>query len=342
MEYDLKRHMLPAPRAGGFRMEGYWVWCGSVIKGEDGRYHMFASRWPKTQPMHPGWLLQSEVVRAVSDTPEGPYAFQEVVLPARGPEYWDGRATHNPHIMKQGDTYVLYYMGTTNPFADPAPGRRVRHEDPEVTVARSNKRIGVATSKSVFGPWQRFDAPVLDTKPGTFYNFLASNPAPCFHADGSVTLVFKARRYNPPPYTGALHGPMTLGVAAAPGFAGPYKVLNTAPLFDHEMEDPFIWEDEAGLHLIAKDMTGEVCGEKFGGAYAHSADGVNWRLEKGKLAYSRTVLWDDGKTRVMSSLERPFLLLEEGRPRCLFFAASDGTDNFLDASDTWNMAIPLG
>jgi len=97
---DLKERMLPAPVGGGFRMEGYWVWCGSVIKGEDNRYHMFASRWPKSQPMHPGWLSLSEIVRASSDTPEGPYQFEEVVLPARGAEYWDGRMTHNPQITK--------------------------------------------------------------------------------------------------------------------------------------------------------------------------------------------------------------------------------------------------
>ncbi|WP_053377186.1 hypothetical protein [Paenibacillus sp. FJAT-27812] len=81
-------------------MDGYWVWCGSVAKGEDGRFHMFASRWPKSLPMHPGWIVASEIVRAVSDTPEGPYDFQEVVFPARGAEYWDGRSTHNPHIVK--------------------------------------------------------------------------------------------------------------------------------------------------------------------------------------------------------------------------------------------------
>lgn len=113
---NLKEMMLPAPRGGGFAMEGYWVWCGSVIKGEYGRYHMFASRWPKIQPMHPGWLLQSEVVRAVSDTPCGPYEFQEVVLPARGPEYWDGRITHNPRIFKTKKGYVLYYTGTSVHF----------------------------------------------------------------------------------------------------------------------------------------------------------------------------------------------------------------------------------
>lgn len=76
---------------------------------------MFASRWRNTLPMHPGWLLESEIVRAESETPEGPYTFQEVVTPARGAEYWDGRTTHNPHIMKCGDTYVLYYIGSTHP-----------------------------------------------------------------------------------------------------------------------------------------------------------------------------------------------------------------------------------
>src|SRR5688500_18798390 len=57
------------PRAGGFCMDGYWVWCGSVIKAEDGKYHMFASRWPRNITFHPGWMTDSEVVRAVSDTP---------------------------------------------------------------------------------------------------------------------------------------------------------------------------------------------------------------------------------------------------------------------------------
>ncbi|RED87566.1 hypothetical protein [Cohnella phaseoli] len=75
-------NLLPAPMGGGFRMEGYWVWCGSVVKDEEGRFHMFASRWPTWLPMHPGWIVASEIVRAVADTPEGPYHFQEVVLPA--------------------------------------------------------------------------------------------------------------------------------------------------------------------------------------------------------------------------------------------------------------------
>jgi hypothetical protein len=33
---DFHSRLLPAPSKGGFRLDGYWVWCGSVIKGEDG------------------------------------------------------------------------------------------------------------------------------------------------------------------------------------------------------------------------------------------------------------------------------------------------------------------
>ena len=36
--------ILPAPINGGFQDPDHWIWGASVIMGEDGRYHMFASR----------------------------------------------------------------------------------------------------------------------------------------------------------------------------------------------------------------------------------------------------------------------------------------------------------
>ncbi len=74
---------------------------------------------------------------------------------------------------------------------------------------------------------------------------------------------------------------------------------------------------------------------------AWSEDGKNWQLERGELAYSRRILWEDGRRELMGNMDRPFLLFEEGRPICLFFAVSNGTDSFRDATDTWNMAVPL-
>ncbi|MDF2922263.1 MAG: glycosyl hydrolase family 43 [Paenibacillaceae bacterium] len=335
---SLYDRLLPAPLQGGFRMEGYWVWCGSVIRGEDGRYHMFASRWPKSIPFHPGWLVASEVVRAVCDTPEGPYTFQEVVLPARGAEYWDGRSTHNPHITKQGEEYVLYYMGSTNPLPDAVPGEPLEMSDPRVIVARSNKRIGIAVSRSVFGPWQRMDYPIMPVRPGQFDSFLTSNPAPCVHEDGSVLLIYKARRYE-----GILHGRMTIGAAWAPHYEGPYTVLQETPVFPEEfhLEDPFVWKTERGYELIAKDMDGNLCGEMHAGIHAVSPDGLDWRLSNTPMAYSRTIRWEDGTIRTMGSFERPFLLFQEGRPTHLFAATADGPGGFANASNTWNMVIPL-
>src|SRR5688500_5894708 len=174
-----------APVGAGFEMDGYWVWDCSVVRGDDGVFHMFASRWPKRLPFHPGWMVASEVVHATSKTAEGPYRFSEVALPARGPQYWDGRATHNPKIMKvttkvagrgPETSYVLFYMGSTHPFDEPKP-EALTLDSHYTTLARSAKRIGVATAKTPFGPWTRADAPVLDTKPGTYYSFLTSNPA---------------------------------------------------------------------------------------------------------------------------------------------------------------------
>jgi hypothetical protein len=302
---------------------------------------MFASRWPKGILFHPGWITSSEVVRAVSDTPEGPYEFQEVVLPARGAEYWDGRSTHNPHITKHQDTYILYYMGSTHPLGEVLPGQPFSLTDPRSIVGRANKRIGIATAKSVFGPWERRDDPVVPTRPATCYSFLTSNPAPCVHADGSVLLAFKSRHY-----VGNTHNGMMINLAQADHYTGPYRMLENNPAFgpEHlgEIEDPFIWQTGHGYEMIAKDMLGTLCGEEGAGVHACSADGAHWQLCADAKAYSRAVLWEDGVTRMMGSLERPFLLIQDGRPTHLFAATADGPGGFERASHTWNMVIPLG
>lgn len=342
---NLAEQMKEAPIKGGFRMDGYWVWCGSVIKGEDNRYHMFASRWPKHLPMHPGWMLESEVVRAVSDTPEGPYEFMEVVLGNRGAAYWDGRSCHNPQIRKYEDNYLLYYTGITHPFEDVEEGEQITLQDKRVISARSNKRIGLAVSKSIFGPWERRDQPILGTRSDKFDSFLTSNPAPCINEDGSVILVYKARKY-----IGNRHsGFMMFGVAKAERYDSEYMPVLEEPLFSEyqlgkeaiNVEDPFIWSQNGIYKMIAKDMNGNICGEKHAGIYAESTDGIHWSLLRGVKSYSRKVLWDDGTTRVMASLERPNILFDGGEPSHMFFATADGDGDFTNASDTWNMVIPL-
>lgn len=335
----LLNEFLPASRDGGFRMEGYWVWCGSVIKGEDGRYHMFASRWPMNLPAHPGWIIASEVVRAVSENPEGPYSFQEVVLPPRGAEYWDGRMTHNPHITRFEDTYLLYYTGSTHPFPGVTQGEPLDNNDSRVIVGRANKRVGVAVAKSIFGPWKRMDTPILPTRPGRFDSYLTSNPAPCINPDGSVLLVYKARAYE-----GEGCGRMTIGAAWADHYLGHYRVMDDKPIFDPKLfhlEDPFIWRDNEGYKMAIKDMTSDFSGEERAGIFAFSSDGLNWTVPENPKAYSRTVVWDDGKTEVLGNFERPFILFEDGKPAYIFGAISNGSKGLLNPTETRNMVIPI-
>ena len=95
-----------------FEMDGYYIWDSSVIKAK-GKYHMFCSRWKEEYGFGFNWVFNSEIIRAVSDNPEGPYVFANVVLPRRGRQYFDGVNTHNTCIKEHNGKYYLYYMGTT-------------------------------------------------------------------------------------------------------------------------------------------------------------------------------------------------------------------------------------
>lgn len=336
-----RTNLLPLRQGSGFQMDDYWVWCGSVVRDQEGTYHMFASRWPRTLPFHPGWLTNSQVIRATSPTPDGPYKFAAVVFEPRGPAFWDGDSTHNPHITRIGDKYALFYMGTRTPLPSVAPNESLSMTDPRVIVARSNKRIGLALADHPAGPWKRLDAPILLPKPETFYDFFTSNPAPLIEADGSVLLVFKSRRYKPD----RKHSDMMLGVAKAPRPEGPYEVVTPDPIFGGPgkpaLEDPFIWRSERGIELIAKDMTGAYSGQAGAGMRAVSRDGIKWELDDPPHSWDRTFEFEDGSTVTVGSAERPFLLFDEGRPTHLFLSMSDGPGGFAGLTRTWIQAVRL-
>lgn len=338
---ELFHRLDKAPRTPAFECEGYWSWGSSVVKGEDGKYHMFVSRFPKSLPFHPGWMIASEIVHAVSDMPEGPYQFSDIALPARGAQYWDGRSTHNPRILKYKDKYYLIYMGSTHPFGEPTYDE-LTLSSPWCIVGRVNKRIGLAVADSPYGPWKRFDEPILKTKANTFYSYLASNPSPVIQEDGSVMMIFKGRAHT----ENGKYSDMALGIAYAPNIEGPYTVLNNdQPIFQvdgqGEAEDPFLWKDSKGYHAIFKDHVAKYTGERGGGVMAHSTDGVHWTVDKDPKAYSRTVEWEDGKVEMQGQLERPFLLFENGKATHAFFATMDGPGGFENATKSWNMVIPL-
>lgn len=337
------QRILPSPKEGGFKQEGYWVWCGSVTKGDDGRYHMFAARWPKKYPFFHGYLAASEIVRASATEPTGPYQFEEIVLPARGESFWDGRMTHNPFIIKYGEEFLLFYIGATYSGDTPSPKEmhKLRSEsggNGRIPPWYSSIRIGMARADSVFGPWQRPNKPTFDIDPAGWDNGVVTNPSPCLAPDGRILLYYRS--------TGC-----KLGLAAASSPDEPFVRQGDAPVVDPgqglKIEDPFVFWAGDHYEMVCKDLTGKITGEYHAAVHLISDDGTAWKLAPHPKAWSRTICWDDGLTTTQASIERPFILFNAERPAFLFAATADGPGphdghpGHYFAENTWNMVIPL-
>ena len=339
--------LLPAAAGGGFALADYWVWCGSAIAGDDGQYHLYASRWPRALAFSPHWLTNSEVVHATSPTPEGPYTFSSIVLPPRGAEHWDGRMTHNPTIHRapgKDGPYLLYYTGTTYEGPTPTPESPEPADSPRPTESRNNQRVGLATAPTPFGPWSRPDAPLIDIPPpengGAHDPLFTTNAAPFVDADGSVLVIYKGRSRR--------DDKMRHWLARAARYDAPYELVRETPIFPEEtadtVEDPFLWREGGAYHVLMHDVLGRVGGETDSIAHGISEDAIEWRWTG--LACSRTVRWSDGRTSRQPRIERPQLLMEGGRATCLFVSTGDGPEprrrgdrNTMERA--WNAAIPL-
>jgi hypothetical protein len=243
---------------------------------------------------------------------------------------------------------VLYYTGSTyhSSYDYETFPEDWRNEPLAASESRAGKRVGIATSKSPYGPWERADKPILETRDGMPDSFLTTNPAPCIAPDGSVIIMYKGRSYTGDKSDIKGHSGMKLMIARADNPLGEYKRTENNVVWEDnqsEIEDPFLWYDN-GFHMIAKDMTGNICGEKYAGIHGFSKNGTDWEFDKDTVFYTRTVEMEGGETVVLGNMERPFILFEDGKPRCAYFAASDGKNNmgFLSCTHTYNISIPLG
>ena len=329
----------PSFHGGGLALDDYWVWDGSAIRGEDGRYHLFSSRWPSEYLMHPGWTFHSEIIHASSDTPEGPYTFEGVVFEKRDTKYFDASMTHNPTIHKHGDTFLLFYTGVSyeDDLSDPEVITTIAGDSSIYAEFWNRKRIGLATSKSVYGPWERLDKPILESKIGGWDETITSNAAPCVLDDGSVYMLYKSNKLSE-----SVRGPFCLGLAYAEHWQNAFIRKSPNPVFTGNVEDPYLWHADGKFHAIMKDMSGEICGEHHGGIYATSDDCLTWEFPEPCLGYSRNVTWNNGETTKQGFRERPQVLVQDGIPTHLFNATGNGPGTgFNSCEKTWTMVTPI-
>lgn len=281
---SLKDYLEPAVKNGGFEMDGYVLWCSSVVKVGD-TYNMFASAWPAHKTTNGwkyslgDWTSQSECVRATSTNLFGPYTFQGVVLQKRS-DNWDDSRVHNVKIVQDGDKFLIFYINSAN-------------------------ETGYAVSDSVTGPWTRLDKPVIR----------ASNPAPLVRADGSL-YVFCRLRDSDNVNRGVAY--------TAPTYQGPYTAVDNGDNLlpdGGELEDPTIWWANNQYNIVLNDWKGHATGTNKAGTQYFSKDGVHYTLVSREPVFTKTVPFDDGTTETFSRRERPFVYVnEKGEALALFTA----------------------
>lgn len=328
---DMSALLSPVPENAFLRDSAYFIWGASPIKGDDGLYHLYYSRWEKKYGFS-AWVTHSEIAHAVADDLLGPYKFEDVALPVRGNTYWDGTTTHNPTIHKFGDKYYLYYTGNC--------GDGVNIKNTLNWIHRNNQRIGVAVASSPYGPWERSDTPLIDvSSDSTAADALAvNNPSVLQRPDGKILMVYKAiAKKKPLPFG----GPVVHLMALADSPTGPF-VKRMKPLFTLEnsffaAEDPYIWLQNGFYYAIVKDMQGEFTKRGRSLALFTSEDGVDWQMAKHTFVSDLSILWENGHRDSVAYLERPQLYVENGKPKALFLAVSP-TSQY---EYTYNVHIPL-
>ena len=321
-------------------MEGYHVWGTSPIRGEDGRVHLFFSRW-SNEASHYGWVMCCEVAHAVSDSPEGPFEVRGTVLEGRGGDHWDSFSIHNPTVHKVGDKYVIFYMGSDGSGLGKTRDELIALSKtdreaywPYFHKLVASKAVGAAVADSLDGPWERLgEGPVVAPgAEGEWDDFVCSNPAYLNHPDGECWLYYKGWSKE----TAAVdNGNRQYGLAVAPALDKPFIKIPGNPLIDlshlgnnTQCEDAYIFMSEGQFHMVMRDMG--VFNHSVG-LHFTSPDGLVW--SKPQIAYREAPYYFDEPLPGLDRegrFERPQILMKEGKPEylyCAYVGGASGTSS---------------
>lgn len=327
-----------------FADTAFYHWGGTPIKGDDGLYHIFYDRWPRSNPRGMfGWLYITEIAHATSKKPEGPYRFHDVAISSAGDNpagRWDAVNTHNAYITrfpnpKNGKLkYYLYFIANR--------GNQTISDPWMIHIA--NQRIGVASSDSPYGPWERYPEPVC--VPGGPLQHYVVNPGVTRLPDGRYLMVLKGRavvKDNPKAWGAMLHG-----WALADKPTGPFEIQNTL-LFPAEIsaEDPCVWVQGNYIYAAVKDWEGLLAKGKPGISWVYAeykkGECLTWKIPQNASISARELKWQDGTETPVYAMERPYILLDKnGRPSHLFAACCWETE-FIGSQSTakTNYEAPL-
>lgn len=274
-------------------MKRWNYWDGQILKGGDGRYRMFASRWPQATG-HAAWE-SSLGVRATSDTLYGPYTDRGLMWPKDM-----GGKGHNVTALRM-------------------------HDGRYAVVISETRNGDVYTSASIDGPWTKLGDIVVDQSAfrsvfqpaelpaaGAPKPWRGSNVSIMARPDGGYEIIQRSGQI----------------LVSRTGILGPYKVMGNTIYRDlpglpqaglDAYEDPVIWHSGGWYHVIVNHW------RERRAVHLISHDGIaGWKVQG--LAYepgADFVRYTNGVVNHWNKLERPGVIIENGHVIAISFSVID-------------------
>jgi hypothetical protein len=282
-------------------------WGGSVVRGDNGTYHMFAAEMTNNTGILV-WMSNSQVRHAVSRTgPYGPYEPQDITSGLWGHEPTAARAPTGEYVLFWTAHFGDRVPCSGIPCGDGDNGNSVM--DPKKhclnihdCVYDTNLNSYMSYAKEPAGPWSE---PALVPK-GTFGSG-DTNLAPIIRKDGSL---------------------FGLG---RPGWV--WRATNWRNLSTYAVEkidatvlgeDPFVYRDPYNASVLhALSHAGHY--DSSGGHVWSTDGGKSWQCHNDIRAYSSLIIYTDGTHQSLSRRERPHLVFDDhGVPVALTNGVTEG------------------
>ncbi len=279
-------------------------WDGGVVKGDDGRYYMYVSRWSQTFSHHDGWTKKSMACMAVSDNVMGPYREERLIWPNWKPVYQQDKEVkdfilpgcgHNVFGFRMHDGRYGVVSSEINPgdvFASETPNGEFAHLG-RIKVDYNGFPEGLAAY-----PWNNHMSNVMILpRPDGKYMIIARSTAPMISEGTDVT--------------------------------GPYKIMNY-PVYSQRLdlyqgfnEDPTVWYSGGMYHVMYNHWPTGIC------HHFTSFDGLSdWRYRGIAFNKRTTKIFKhaDGTIEDWGMVERPTAVMgDDGHVSHFLFSVVERT-----------------
>lgn len=293
----------------------YFYWCISPIDDDEGKTHLFVSRWKAKHNYGDGmngWKNICEIAHCVGDTAEGPFKVVDIAL--SNDTMPDGQfSPHNIRVKKIDGKYVLIYITQGGP-------------------QQKDQKVCMATSDSLYGPWElqgdNKDGVVVqaDDTGWTANSLLGTDNPDIIKVKDDYIIYFKA---------GIDFGSTRYGYAVSDRLEGGY-IKSEEPITDNVsyIEDTTAFEMNGKIYLLTTDNFGGNTGIRGAGILWESEDGRSFKRADAQIGFGLLSDYMAVPPYAVAAyvgeakFERPAVLMRDGKPAYFYAACGLNVDGF--------------